>query len=129
MTAVPASLREGAFGLGANKRQVALRVVFPAALSGIVAALVLGASRAIGETVIILVAGGTIARLSLDPTRGGSPVDGGLHRLRLLRGEAPAGSIEYETLFAVGFTLFVMTLALNVVSIRLVKNRYRQVYE
>ena len=68
MSAVPASLREGAFGLGATKLQVSLRVVFPAALSGIVAALILGASRAVGETVIILVAGGQVARLGLDPT-------------------------------------------------------------
>lgn len=126
MSAVPRALREGAFGLGANKRQVALRVVFPAALSGIVAALVLGASRAVGETVIILVAGGTIARLSLDPTEGFQSM--AAYIAFVSRGEAATGSVEYLTLFAVGLTLFVMTLALNVVSIRLV-NKYRQVYE
>ena len=126
MSAVPRALREGAFGLGANKRQVAIRVVFPAALSGIVAALVLGASRAIGETVIILVAGGTIARLSLDPTEGFQSM--AAYIAFVSRGEAPAGSIEYETLFAVGMTLFVITLALNLLSIRLV-NKYRQVYD
>ena len=67
MSAVPASLREGAFGLGASKLQVSLRIVFPAALSGIVAALILGASRAVGETVIILIAGGQTANLGIDP--------------------------------------------------------------
>ncbi|WP_371822322.1 phosphate ABC transporter permease subunit PstC [Conexibacter sp. SYSU D00693] len=126
MTAVPRALREGAFGLGANKRQVALRVVFPAALSGIVAALVLGASRAIGETVIILVAGGTVARLSVDPTEGFQSM--AAYIAFVSRGEASTGSIEYLTLFAVGLTLFVMTLVLNIVSIRLV-NKYRQVYD
>ena len=79
LTAVPASLREGAFGLGASKLQVSLRVVFPAALSGVVAALILGASRAVGETVIILVAGGQVARLGARPDRR-LPVDGRLHR-------------------------------------------------
>lgn len=126
MSAVPRALREGAFGLGANKRQVAVRVVFPAALSGVVAALVLGASRAIGETVIILVAGGTVARLTLDPTQGFQSM--AAYIAFVSRGEAPAGSIEYETLFAVGSSLFVMTLLLNLVAIRLV-NKYRQVYD
>ena len=84
MSAVPASLREGAFGLGANKLQVSLRVVFPAALSGIVAALVLGASRAVGETVIILIAGGQRAQLGRRPDRV-LPVDGGVHRGHVAR--------------------------------------------
>ena len=79
MSAVPASLREGAFGLGAGKLQVSLRIVFPAALSGIVAALVLGASRAIGETVIVLIAGGQSPNLERRPARE-LPVDGRLHR-------------------------------------------------
>ena len=126
MSAVPRALREGAFGLGANRRQVALRVVFPAPLSGIVAALVLGASRAVGETVIILVAGGTVARLSLDPTEGFQSM--AAYIAFVSRGEAATGSVEYLTLFAVGLTLFVLTLALNMISIRLV-NRYRQVYD
>lgn len=126
MSAVPAALREGAFGLGANRRQVALRVVFPAALSGVVASLVLGASRAIGETVIILVAGGAVARLALDVDQGYQSM--AAYIAFVSRGDAPTGSIEYLTLFAVGLTLFCMTLLLNVVSIRLV-NRYRQVYD
>ncbi|HWI21495.1 MAG TPA: phosphate ABC transporter permease subunit PstC [Baekduia sp.] len=126
MTAVPRSLREGAFGLGANRRQVSLRVVFPAALSGIVAALVLGASRAIGETVIILIAGGTVARLGVDPQQGYQSM--AAYIAFVSRGDAPTGSVEFLTLFAVGLTLFVITLALNLVSIRLV-NKYRQVYD
>ena len=126
LSAVPGSLREGAFGLGATKRQVVTRVVFPAALSGIVAALVLGASRAVGETVIILVAGGQVARLGLDPTVGYQSMAAFI--AATARGDVPTGSIEYETIFVVGMALFVVTLALNALSIRLVR-RYRQVYE
>jgi phosphate transport system permease protein len=126
MSAVPASLREGAFGLGASRLQVSLRVVFPAALSAIVAALVLGASRAVGETVIVLVAGGQTANLGLDPTESYQSMAAFI--AATARGDIPTGSIEYETIFAVGFSLFVFTLLLNIASIRLVR-RYRQVYE
>ena len=126
MSAVPASLREGAFGLGASKLQVSLRIVFPAALSGIVAALILGASRAIGETVLVLIAGGQTPNLSLNPTESFQTM--AAYIAAQARGDIPAGSIEYLTIFAVGFTLFVLTLVLNIVSIRLVR-KYRQVYE
>jgi phosphate transport system permease protein len=126
MAAVPQSLREGSAGLGANRVQTALRVVFPAALSGIVAALVLGASRAIGETVIILIAGGQTANLSLNPTESYQSMAAFI--AATARGDIPTGSIEYETIFVVGMTLFVFTLLLNMISIRLVR-RYRQVYE
>jgi phosphate transport system permease protein len=126
MSAVPAALREGAFGLGAGKLQVSLRVVFPAALSGIVAALVLGASRAVGETVIVLIAGGQAPNLSLNPTESFQSMAAFI--AATARGDIPTGSIEYKTIFTVGFTLFVMTLLLNAVSIRLVR-KYRQVYE
>jgi len=126
MTSVPASLREGAFGLGASKLQVSLRVVFPAALSGIVAALILGASRAIGETVLILVAGGQTPNLGLDPRESFQSMAAFI--AAQARGDIPVGSVEYLTIFAVGFTLFVLTLVLNFASIRLV-NRFRQVYE
>src|SRR5919108_4852457 len=119
MSAVPASLREGAFGLGASKLQVALRVVFPAALSGIVAALVLGASRAIGETGVVLVAGGASASMSLNPS--GSHETMAAFIAQIAIGDLPAGSIEYKTLFTVGFTLFALTLILNIISIRLVR--------
>jgi phosphate transport system permease protein len=126
MSAVPAALREGAFGLGASKLQVSLRIVFPAALSGIVAALILGASRAIGETVLVLVAGGQTPNLGLDPTESFQTM--AAYIAAQARGDIPAGSIEYLTIFAVGFTLFLMTLVLNIVSIRLVR-KFRQVYE
>jgi phosphate transport system permease protein len=126
MSAVPHSLREGAFGLGANRLQVSLRVVFPAALSGIVAALVLGASRAVGETVIVLIAGGQAPNLSLDPRESFQSMAAFI--AATARGDTPTGSIEYKTIFAVGFTLFIFTLLLNAVSIRLVR-KYRQVYE
>jgi phosphate transport system permease protein len=126
MAAVPQSLREGSAGLGANRVQTAIRVVFPAALSGIVAALVLGASRAIGETVIILIAGGQTANLSLNPTESYQSMAAFI--AATARGDIPTGSIEYETIFVVGMTLFVFTLVLNMISIRMVR-RYRQVYE
>ena len=126
LSAVPASLREGAFGLGASKRQVVMRVIFPAALSGIVAALVLGASRAIGETVVILVAAGNAPSLSLDLTE--SHQNMAAFIATVARSDVSQGGVEFLTIFAVGATLFVMTLVLNLVAIRIVR-RYRQVYE
>jgi phosphate transport system permease protein len=126
MSAVPQSLREGSAGLGANRVQTAVRVVFPAALSGVVAALVLGASRAIGETVIILIAGGQQANLSLNPYESYQSMAAFI--AATARGDIPTGSIKYETIFVVGMTLFLFTLLLNIVSIRLVR-KYRQVYE
>jgi phosphate transport system permease protein len=126
MSAVPYALREGAFGMGASKLTVSLRIVFPAALSGIVAALILGASRAVGETVIVLIAGGQTASLGLDPREGHQSMAAFIAATS--RGDIPTGSIEFETIFVVGFTLLVITLILNFFSIRLVR-RYRQVYE
>lgn len=129
MTAVPRSLREGAFGLGANRMRVSLRVVFPAALSGIVAALVLGASRAVGETLVVLLAAGSGQLL---PGVRANPLDSGGSMAGFIAstatGDISQGSIAYETIFAVGFLLFAMTLVLNLISIRLV-DRFRQVYE
>ena len=126
MSAVPQSLREGAFGLGANRMQVSLRIVFPAALSGIVAALVLGAARAIGETVLVLLAAGQSPNLGVDPRESYQTMAAFI--ASIARGDIPTGSIEYKTIFAVGFLLFVLTMILNLISIRLVR-RYRQVYE
>jgi phosphate transport system permease protein len=129
MSAVPASLREGAFGLGANRMKVSLRVVFPAALSGIVAALMLGASRAIGETLVILLAAGSgqlLPAVRWDPGESGGSMASFI--ASTATGDAPTGSIEYETIFAVGMFLFLFTLVLNLGSIRLVR-RFRQVYE
>jgi phosphate transport system permease protein len=126
MTAVPAALREGAYGLGANKLQVSLRVVFPAALSGIVAAVVLGISRAIGETMIVLIAAGQQPNLTADPR---NPIETITTFIAAsAKGDLPQGSIGYKTIFAVGMLLFVMTLVMNAISIRFVR-KFRQVYE
>ena len=126
MSAVPASLREGAYGLGATKLQVSTRVVFPAALSGIVAAIVLGVSRAIGETMIVLVAAGQVPNLTADARESVATMTTFI--AASAKGDLPTGSTGYKTIFAVGMTLFVMTLIMNAISIRFVR-RYRQVYE
>ena len=126
LRSVPQALREGAFGLGASKRQGVLRVVFPAALSGIVAGLVLAASRAIGETVVVLVAGGASANLGIDPRNSFQNMAAFI--AQTARGDLAAQSLEFLTNFAVGTTLFVMTLILNAISIRFVR-RFQQVYE
>ena len=126
MSAVPQSLREGAFGLGAAKWQVVVRVVFPAALSGVVAALVLGASRAIGETVVILVASGNNPNLTFDLTVAHQNMAAFI--ANVARSDVSAGSIAYSTIFAVGAALFAMTFLLTLLAIRFVR-RYRQVYE
>ena len=126
MSAVPASLREGAFGLGASRLQVSLRVVVPAALSGIVAAIVLGISRAIGETMIVLIAAGQVPNLGIDPREAYETLTAFIAATG--KGDVPAGDIGYKTIFAVGTTLFVMTLVMNAISIRFVR-KYRQVYE
>lgn len=126
MSAVPAALREGAYGLGATKLQVSTRVVFPAALSGIVAAIVLGISRAIGETMIVLVAAGQIPNLTANPSESVQTMTAFI--AGAAKGDLPTGSIGYQTIFAVGMTLFVLTLLMNAVSIRFVR-RFRQVYD
>jgi phosphate transport system permease protein len=126
MTAVPRSLREGSFGLGANRFQVSTRVVVPAAISGIIASFVLAVSRAIGETTIVLLAAGQLARTSFWP--GDSVMTMTAFIAGTGSGDVPTGSIEYKTIFAVGLTLFVITLILNIISIRLVR-RFREVYE
>ena len=126
MRAVPQALREGAFGLGASKLQVTLRVVFPAALSGIVASIVLAMSRAVGETMVVLIAGGQQPQWGADIGKSMETLTAFIGATA--KGDVPTGSTEYRTLFAVGMTLFVITLVINIVSIRLVR-KYRQVYE
>jgi len=124
--AVPRSLREGAYALGATKREVATRIVVPAALSGIVASFILGISRAVGETMIVAVAGGTLAQLTFDPRQSIQTMAS--YIVQVARGETSRGSITYDTIFAVGMTLFVMTLVLNIVSYLFVR-RFRETYE
>ena len=126
MSSVPQSLREGAFGLGASKLQVSLRVVFPAALSGIVAAIVLGISRAVGETMIVLVAAGLVANNALNVFEPHATMT--TYIGATAKGDIATGSVAYQTVFAVGTTLFVITLIMNLISIRFVR-KYRQVYE
>jgi phosphate transport system permease protein len=126
MTAVPQSLRDGAYGLGSTKLQVSTRVVVPAAISGIVASYVLAISRAVGETMIVLLAGGLQPNLSFDPREAIETMTAFIASTG--QGDVPTGSIEYKTIFAVGLTLFLGTLIMNIVSIRLVR-KYREVYE
>jgi phosphate transport system permease protein len=126
MTAVPRDLRDGAYALGSTKLQVSTKIVVPAAISGIVASYVLGISRAIGETMIVLIAAGQQPNLSFDPREAIETMTAFIAATGA--GDVPTGSLEYKTIFAVGLTLFVLTLAMNLVSIRLVR-KYREVYE
>jgi phosphate transport system permease protein len=126
MRAVPDGLREGAFGLGATKRQVATKVVFPAAISGIVASIVLGISRAVGETMIVLIAAGLAPNSGVNVTEGYATITTFMGATA--KGDNPAGTIGYESIFACGLTLFVLTLIMNMIAIRFVR-KYREVYE
>ena len=126
MSAVPSGLRDGSYALGASKRQTAVRVIVPAALSGIVAAFVLGISRAIGETMIVTIAAGLQPNLTLNPLEGMQTMTSYIAAAG--SGDVPTGSIEYKSIFAVGLLLFVITFAMNMISVRLVR-RYRQAYQ
>ena len=126
MTSVPQELRDGAYGLGATRLQVSTKIVVPAAISGIVASYVLAVSRAVGETMIVLIAAGGLARITYDPREPAQTMTAFIGATGL--GDVPTGSIEYKTIFAVGLTLFVLTLVMNIVSIRLVR-KYREIYE
>lgn len=126
MRAVPGGLREGAYALGAGKFTVSTRVVLPAAISGIIASMVLATSRAVGETMIVLLAAGKSPNLTLDP--GASVQTMTAFIGTTATGDIATGTIAYDTIFAVGVVLFVMTLAMNMVSIRLVR-KFREVYE
>ena len=125
MTAVPQALRQGSLAMGANRMQTTLRVVLPAALSGVAAAVVLGMSRAVGETMIVALAAGAQKNLTLDPREGMQTMTGFI--AQTAGGENPVGSTSYNTLFAVGLLLFLITLVVNVISIAFVR-RFRQVY-
>ena len=125
MVAVPRSLREAAYGLGATRLEVTLRVVVPAALSGIVAAFILGLSRAIGETMLVTIAAGATPNLTANPLESIQTMTAYIVQLSL--GEAPHGSIEYNTIFAVGLLLFCITLGMNVIGHWVVR-RWREQY-
>jgi len=126
MHAVPMSLREGALALGATRFQVALKVVLPAALSGIAASFILGISRAVGETMIVAIAAGQQPRLTLNPLVPIETVTAYIVQVSL--GDTPTGTIEYSTIFAAGMSLFAVTFVLNIVSYWL-KKRFREEYE
>ena len=124
--AVPDALRHAAFGLGATKLETSLKVVVPAAVSGIAAAFVVAISRAIGETMIVAIAAGSGPRFTFNPFASAETMTG--HIVRISGGDLSYDSIDYNSIFAIGLMLFFMTLALNVVSRRIVA-RYREVYE
>ncbi|MCW2955973.1 MAG: phosphate transporter permease, partial [Thermoleophilia bacterium] len=126
MRAVPGELRQAAYGLGAVRRTVAMRVVFPAAFSGIVAAVLLAASRAIGETMVVAIAAGQMAQLTADPREPSQTITAYIVQVSL--GDTPSGSTAYLTIFALGALLFTITFALNIVAVRIV-GRVRERYE
>jgi phosphate transport system permease protein len=127
MRAVPSDLREGAYALGASKLKVSLRVVIPAAISGIVASIVLGMSRAVGETMVVLMMAGAGTRdLTFNPW--GSVQTITAYIGSTATGDIATGTIQYDSIFAAGALLFVLTFAVNMVAIRLAR-RFREVYE
>jgi phosphate transport system permease protein len=126
MSAVPRGLHEGAYALGATKAKVAIKVIFPAALSGIVASIVLAISRAVGETMIVVLAAGSTPKFTFNPVESIQAMTS--YIATTATGDISSGSVDYKSVFAVGTVLFVMTLAMNVISISLVR-RYREVYE
>ncbi|RJG21063.1 phosphate ABC transporter permease subunit PstC [Paenibacillus thiaminolyticus] len=125
MTAVPQSLRHGAYALGATRFEVALKIVVPAALSGIVSSAVLAFSRAIGETMIVTVAAGATPNLTLNPLESIQTMTAYIVQVSL--GDTPHGSIEYGTIFAVGMLLFIITFLLNILALW-VARRFREEY-
>ncbi|MEC9437969.1 MAG: phosphate ABC transporter permease subunit PstC [Chloroflexota bacterium] len=125
MMSVPRSLREAAYALGATRYEVSLRVIVPAALSGIIAAFILALSRAIGETMLVTIAAGATPRMSFDPMESIQTMTAYIVQLSL--GEAPVGSLEYNTIFAVGLLLFFMTFVMNLLGFWVVR-RFREVY-
>lgn len=126
LSAVPRALREAAYGLGATKFETAIQVVLPAALSGIAAAVIVGISRAVGETMIVAIAAGAGPNFTLNPFKAAETMTG--HIVRISGGDLAYDSIDYNSIFAIGLMLFLITLALNIIS-RVVVQRFREVYE
>ncbi len=124
--AVPDSLRQAAYGLGATKRETRTRVVFPAALSGITAAIVVAISRAVGETMIVALAAGAGPNLTLNPFESAETMTG--YMVRISGGDLSYGSVDYQSIFAIGLVVFLLTLLLNIVS-QIFVRRFREVYE
>ena len=126
LSAVPSSLREAAYALGATRFETAVQVVLPAALSGVTAAFILAASRAIGETMIVAIAAGAGSNFTFNPFHAAETMTG--HIVRISGGDLSYDSLDYNSLFAIGLLLFLMTLGLNIVSQQIVR-RFREVYE
>lgn len=125
MRAVPVSLREGSYAMGATRLQTAVRVVFPSAISGITAAYILGISRAVGETMVVAIAAGLQPNLTWNPLEPAATIAAYIVQVSL--GDLPHGSLEYQTIFAAGLTLVLMTLVLNIVG-HFLSKRYREIY-
>lgn len=126
LSSVPQAMRDGALALGATRTKVARKVVLPAALSGVIASFVLALSRGIGETMVVVIAAGSIAQLTADPRQPMQTMTAFI--AQAASGDQATGSVGYNTLFAVGSLLFLLTLIVNVISIKLVR-RFREVYE
>ncbi|RME06697.1 MAG: phosphate ABC transporter permease subunit PstC [Anaerolineae bacterium] len=126
LSAVPRSLREAAFGLGATKLETAVKVVLPAAFSGIAAAFIIAISRAIGETMIVAIAAGAGPNFTFSPFKAAETMTG--HIVRISGGDLSYDSIDYNSIFAIGLVLFFITLGLNIISQRVVR-RFREVYD
>lgn len=126
LSAVPRSLREAAYAMGATKLETSLKVVVPAALSGIAAAFIVGISRAIGETMIVAIAAGAGPAFTFNPFKAAETMTG--HIVRISGGDLSYDSIDYNSIFAIGLVLFLTTLMLNIISQRIVR-RFREVYE
>ncbi|NMG07926.1 phosphate ABC transporter permease subunit PstC [Brasilonema sp. UFV-L1] len=124
--AVPRSLREGAYALGLTKLEAIFRVVLPAALSGIIASILLGISRAVGETMTVVIAAGQQPKMTVDLTQSVETMTA--YMAQISGGDSPRGSLNYKTLYAVGAVLFLLTLALNIVSYW-ISNRFKEKYE
>ena len=125
LQSVPRSLREGAYAMGVTKLEVITKVIFPAALSGIAASIILGISRAVGETMIVVIAAGQQPRLSVNPFQTVETMTA--YMAQISGGDSARGSLNYKTLYVVGAVLFLITLALNVVS-HWIANRYKEKY-
>lgn len=126
LRAVPDAMRNGAYGLGATKREVSVKVVLPAALSGVMASIVLAISRAVGETMIVVLAVGGLAQLTAVPTDASKTITAEI--VSIAGGEAARGSVQYQSIFAIGLMLFLVTLVINIVAAIIVK-RYRVEYK
>jgi phosphate transport system permease protein len=126
LSAVPRSLREAAYGLGATKLETALQVVLPAALSGVIAATILGISRAVGETMIVAIAAGSGPNFTFNPFQAAETMTG--YIARISGGDLSYDTPDYNSIFAIGLLLFLVTLALNIIS-RQLSRRFREVYE